>query len=162
MDDNFIENENLCILLKSFAEWLVNNRIPQANTRDNFLEASTKVKYWGELKDSLKEKFWDHEGWKKFEDDWCASIKDAITKESKRAEFEKGTDSQDHKFRAIYLNVEHAFICFHERCDPDWTNKEGRDLFSIIKTMMIDATLNNQMFEQRCILLRHTMALVEV
>ncbi len=143
MDDNFIENKDLFILLQSFAEWLANNRIPQANMRDKFLEESSKVKYWGGLKDALKEKFQDLEDWKKFEDDWCASIKDAITKESKKAEFEQGTDSQNDKSRAINLNVEHAFVCFHERCDLDWTNKPGRDLISIIKTMMKNGSLNN-------------------
>ncbi len=76
-----------------------------------------------------------------------------MTKESKRAEFEEGTDSQDDKSRAIYWNMVHAFVCFYVRCDLDWTNKQGMDLVSIIKTMMKNATLNNQLFEQLCILL---------
>jgi len=153
LDESYVENENLLMLLQSFAEWLAHTNIPQANSSLNFLEASTKVKYWGGLKDALQQKFKDHDGWSKFEDDWASSMKDAIMKESKRAQYEGGTDTQDDKSRAMYLDVQAGFVRYQERSDGDWLAKPGRDIMSILTQMMKTANQNNRMFEKRCIIL---------
>ncbi len=153
LDESYVENENLLMLLQSFAEWLAHTNIPQANSSLNFLEASTKVKYWGGLKDALQQKFKDHDGWSKFEDDWASSMKDAIMKESKRAQYEGGTDTQDDKSRAMYLDVQAGFLHYQERSDGDWLAKPGRDIMSILTQMMKTANQNNRMFEKRCIIL---------
>ena len=153
LEESFVENDNLHLLLRSFAEWLAQSKIPQVNSKDKFLEASTKVKYWGGLKDALMVKFNDHEGWSNFEEKWAANMRDAIMKESKRAEYEGGTDSQDDKTRAIYLDVKAGFVRYQDRTDGDWTTKPGRDLMSILNQMMKSANQNNRMFERRCIIL---------
>jgi hypothetical protein len=147
----YVENDNMEILLSSFASWYKETKIPHANNNSKFLEADTKAKYWGNVKEAFKKKFPSHEAWE--DDDWCTRIREGIKKEARRTEFHEGTDSQDDKVRALYLKVEAAYVRFKYRANSNWDSMEGRDLVSILENMMKSANRNNRVYEKRCIIL---------
>lgn len=147
----YVEADNMQILLESFGEWYAESKILQNNTSGKFLEASSKAKYWGNVREALIAKFPSHEAWN--DEEWSKDVVDRLQNIAKRSQFDKGTDSQDANTRPLYRVVRSEYVRFKERSNSNWSSKQGRDLHSIMSMIIKEATRTNQNFEKRAIIM---------
>jgi hypothetical protein len=147
--EKYVEADNLQNVLTDFAEWYSETKVLQENGTGKFLEASTKAKYWSNVKEALKQRFPKHDAWQ--DEQWVKDIQHGMVNIAKRMEYDQGTDSQDDNIRPLYREVKAEYVRFNERKDADWGTRQGRDLHSITSIMIKKATRENKNYTKRII-----------
>lgn len=106
-----LEADGLMLLIRDFADFLANTRMPRYWTGDCPLEDAsfsrgvkapeTMAACLGKVKEGLKRQFPRHEDWK-IETDWFANLREQVLKKNKRDELVTDDNSMGTKVRPLY------------------------------------------------------------
>jgi hypothetical protein len=111
LTDKHVEADNMQFLLLKFGLWLAATPIPHSSDRDNetfepkvdnprYIVFGTLDKYYSKTKETLKNKFPDHDYWKS--EEWWTELRQGLSKAATRNKIRGDLAFGDPKTRCLY------------------------------------------------------------